>query len=157
MIVLGIDSAEVTGFAVVVRDPGQRERLVRHGTLPIRTAADVGAAVTELAAAAPDVVAIEAPFVRANPATGLALATLLGRWLQEWERRGARTTTVLASTWQIGLLAGFIDRRSDRAARKAAAQQWARATFGVNLPEDEADAAGIASWTLRRAFGGRAT
>lgn len=156
MIVLGIDSAELTGIAVVARLPGQRETLVRRATIPVRSAVDVGAAVAELASAAPDLVAIEAPFVRLNPATGLALATLLGRWLQEWERRGVRTTTVLASTWQSALLTGLIDRRSDRATRKAAAQRWARATFGVELPEDEADAAGIASWAIRRALGRRA-
>lgn len=109
MRVLGIDSAELTGFAVVAREPGGRECLQRHGTLTVRSSGDVEAAVAKLAAAGPDVVAIEAPFIRANVATGLSLATLLGRWLQEWERRGAPTVTVLASTWQIALLAGLID------------------------------------------------
>ncbi len=156
MTVLGLDSALRTGFAVVARDPGGRERLERHGTLTVRTAADVEAAVAELAAAGPDVVAVEAPFIRANAATGLTLATLLGRWLQEWERRGVPTVTVLASTWQIGLLAGLIDRCSDRAARKAAARRWALATYDAPLAEDEADAAGIAAWALRRRWARRA-
>jgi len=84
------------------------------------------------------------------------LATLLGRWLQEWERRGVPTVTVLASTWQIALLAGLIDRRSDRAARKAAAQRWALATYGAELGQDEADAAGIAAWGLRQRWTRRA-
>ena len=153
MTVLGIDSAELTGFALVSKGPGASERLLRHGTMHIRTAADVEAAVAEFAPHAPDVVAVEAPFVRANAATGLTLAVLLGRWLQEWERRGATAVTVLASTWQIALLTGLIDGRSKRDQRKRAARTWAQAAFGEDLSEDEADAACIASWALRQGRG----
>lgn len=150
MIVIGVDSAEHAGVAVVHRDH-QGERLRLTTTLEITTAADVESAVTRLTTYRPDLVAIEAPFVRMNPATALVLAVLMGRWLQEWERRGVATCTVLASVWQLGLLDGLISRRSDRACRKAAAKRWALATYGVELPEDEADAAGIAAWALRRA------
>lgn len=147
--VLGLDSAERTGFALIER-AGGRERLVRYGVLRIQGAGDVERAVNELALESPDLVAIEAPFVRANAATGLTLATLLGRWLQAWERLGTPTTTVLASGWRPVILAGLCDRRSDRATCKRAARTWAKASFGVELDEDEADATGIAAWALRR-------
>jgi len=149
MIVVGLDSAELTGYAVVAAGP--RERLTHHGTFTISGAADVEQAVATLAAMKPDLVAVEAPYVRLNAATGLTLAVLLGRWLQAWERRGVATATVLASTWQIQILGGLVDRRSDRATRKRAARLWTRSTFAVELGEDEADAAGIATWAARRA------
>jgi Holliday junction resolvasome RuvABC endonuclease subunit len=152
MIVVGIDSAELTGFGVVASGPGGRERLLRHGVFKIRTAADIERAVAELAGDRPDLVAIEAPFIGVNVTTGLTLATLLGRWLQAFESRGIPTTTVTASVWQIGVLAGLITVRSPRAARKAAARMWTAASYGVELGEDEADAAGIAAWALRRAL-----
>ena len=157
MRVLGLDSAERTGFALVVRPPGGRERLLRHGCVTVGTGRQVEAAVSELAVDGPDLVAIEAPFVKVNASTGLVLATLLGRWLQEWERRGVPTLTVLASTWQIAILAGLIERTSGREARKAAARRWTLALYGEELSEDEADAACIASWALRRGLvgGGR--
>lgn len=150
MTVVGVDSAEHAGIAVVHRD-AHGEHLRLSTTLTISSASDVESAVARLAVYAPDLVCIEAPFVRLNPATALGLATLMGRWLQAWERREVATTTVLASTWQIGLLEGLITRRSARAARKAAARRWALATFGADLPEDEADAACLATWALRRA------
>ena len=62
------------------------------------------------------------------------------------------TLTVTATVWQLEILSALIDHRSDRATRKLAARQCARATFGVELSEDEADAAGIATWALRRAL-----
>jgi Holliday junction resolvasome RuvABC endonuclease subunit len=156
VIVAGIDSAELTGFAVVVAEPGGRERLLRHGTLKIRKAADVERAVAELAGDRPDLVAIEAPFIGVNVTTGLTLATLLGRWLQSWETRGVPTTTATASVWQTGVLSGLITPCSNRAERKAACRTWCKATFsgetrGVNLTEDEADAIGLATFAVRRA------
>jgi len=154
-IFVGIDSAERSGVAVLRADRG-RERLIHHATLTVRNAGDVERAVGELATHSPVLVAVEAPYIRANAATGLTLAVLLGRWRQELERRAIPTTTVLASTWQQGVLAGLCDRSSDRAQRKRAARLWARSTFGVDLPEDEADAAGIAAWALRRAAIARA-
>jgi hypothetical protein len=152
VIVLGIDSAELTGFAVVTSGPGGRETLLRHGVFKIRAAADVEVAVVDLVGGTlPDLVAIEAPFIGQNVTTGLTLATLLGRWLQALEIRGVPTTTVTANVWQIGILTGLITQRSRRAERKAAACGWSKATFGVALSEDEADAAGIATWALRHA------
>jgi Holliday junction resolvasome RuvABC endonuclease subunit len=149
VIVCGIDSAETSGYAVV--EAGPRERLITHGTFVIRRGGDVEQAVAALTEHRPDVVAIEEPFIRANPHTGLALAVLLGRWLQGFERQGIATTRVLASTWQIAILSGLIDRTSNREQRKKAARTWARSVFAVDLSEDAADAAGIACWAARRA------
>jgi Holliday junction resolvasome RuvABC endonuclease subunit len=155
VIVVGIDSAlEKTGYAILEGESGGRARLVTSGIVCARTGADVAATVLELAAAGPDLIAIERPFVKSaerggNPATGLGLAVLLGRWLQAFEAVKIRTATVLASSWQPSVLA--IDRWTPRAARKAAAVRWARAALGVELSEDEADAGGIAAWALGRA------
>jgi Holliday junction resolvasome RuvABC endonuclease subunit len=150
VIVLGLDSAEHTGFAVVER-AGGAERLLRSGARPIRSAADVETAVAELAAGAPDVVAVEEPFVHPrNPATGLTLARLLGRWLQALEVRGLATVTVPASMWQPGILAG-VTRVTRSAERKRAAQALVRELFGVEAGEDEADAIAMAVWVARNA------
>lgn len=152
MIVIGLDSAEHTGFAVV-ESTGPRERLVQHGTFRVRRAGDVEQAVAALAPLRPDLVAIEGVYVAANAATALTLAILLGRWLQAWERRGIECTTVTAATWQPAILSGLIGQRSPREDRKRAAVIWASGTFGgVTLPEDEADAAGIATWAARQAL-----
>jgi Holliday junction resolvasome RuvABC endonuclease subunit len=155
--VLGIDSAELTGFAVVTRPSGGREELARSGVVTIRTAADVEAAVTDLTGRhAPDVVAIEEPFAhpKQGPVAGMALARLLGRWLQAFERRGCTCVTIPACMWQPAILggrSGLIGPRATRPERKAAAQTWVKATFGVELAEDEADAICMASYVLRSA------
>ena len=126
------------------------DRVIRRGTCFVAAYHDVERAADEVATFAPSLVAIEEPFVRVNPATGLYLARLLGRWLQAFERRGLPTATVLASTWQPVVLGTRITTRTPSAMRKAAAVAWARERFGVDLPEDEADAAGIAAWALAR-------
>ena len=151
MTVLGLDSAERTGYAVVVRDHGGRERLERHGTLTVRSAADVDAAASELAGAGPDVVAVEEPFIHPrNPATGLALARLLGRWLQAFEGRGFTVVTVPASMWQPATLPG-VTQRTRSAERKAAAVAFARERFNVEVGEDAADAIALAVFVARTA------
>jgi Holliday junction resolvasome RuvABC endonuclease subunit len=143
-VVIGVDSAERTGFAVLAD-----ARLVRHGVADIASAADVERTADLLALHRPDLVCVEAPFVRVNAATGLTLARLLGRWLQAFERRDIPTATVLASTWQPIVLVGRMTPRTKGPDRKLAAQAWALETFGLELPEDEADAAGIAAWAAR--------
>jgi Holliday junction resolvasome RuvABC endonuclease subunit len=153
VIVLGLDSAEATGYAVVERDAAG-ERLVRYGVVPARpahAAADVAAAVAELAAVGPDVVAVEEPFIHPrNPSTGLVLARLLGRWLQALEARGLTTVTVPASMWQPGVLPG-VTWATRSAERKAAAVAFARERFGVQATEDEADAIALAVYVARTA------
>lgn len=148
LVVVGIDSAELTGIAIL-----RGRRIVRRGLCRITGGVDIERAADEIADFRPNLVAIEAPFVRVNPQTGLTLAELLGRWRQALERRWIETTTVLASTWQPEVLAGRITSRSGRDARKAAAREWARETFGVELSEDVADAAAIAFWAQQRARG----
>jgi hypothetical protein len=152
MTVAGIDSAELSGIAVVARDRPGRERLVLSGVRRIRTAADVAAVVAELAAQAPDVVAIEEPFIHPRqPLAGLVLARLLGRWLQAFEGQGITCVTTPASLWQPAMLAGLMGPQALRAERKAAAQAWCRVTFGVVATEDQADAIAMATYVLRSA------
>jgi Holliday junction resolvasome RuvABC endonuclease subunit len=156
--VAGIDSAVgVCGWAVVERQPGAREHVVATGVFRnVRAPADVLNAAEALAAHAPDVVALEAPYVGKNPDSALVLAELLGAFRQELGRRGLHTTSVQASVWQMGILGGgrgggLICPSSPRAARKAAAQLWARAAFRLEGPltTDECDALGLAVWVLR--------
>lgn len=155
--VLAVDSAQRSGWAIVRHARG-RDRLLDHGIVNVRSAADVVQAVEVLASFPVDAIAIESPYIGVNAGTGLALAMLAGRWAQEFERRGVEVQGVLATVWQMGVLAGLISRHSGRDDRKRAAQLWARATFGAALAEDEADAAGLASFVARsRAFAGRCT
>jgi hypothetical protein len=150
--VLGLDVANSTGYALVAGDPGGTERLLRCGVMDARHGGDVARGVGALARLQPDLVAVETPYVGRSAGAALDLATLVGRWLQGWEMRTYPTVTVTASIWQLEILSGLLNQRSKRATRKQAARQWARATFGVELGEDEADAAGIATWALRRAL-----
>lgn len=150
MIVAGIDSAARTGIAIVSSD-GRRERLLWHAVREVHDAADIAELVAEVAERGVHLIAIESAYLGINPRTALALGERVGRWLQQIERTGGRATCVSPSIWQSGILLGLIAARSTRAVRKRAARQWARATFGVELGEDEADATGIATWAARRA------
>jgi Holliday junction resolvasome RuvABC endonuclease subunit len=156
VIVVGLDSAEQTGFAVVVRTDDGRELLDDHGTVTVHSAADVDATMEALALRRPDVVVVEEPFVHPrNPATGLTLARLLGRWLQAAEARGLTTLTVPASMWQPGILPG-VTQRTRSAARKQAARAFVRERFGLEVGEDEADAIAMAAYVARTATTGAA-
>jgi hypothetical protein len=149
--VLGIDSAELSGYAIVSRAASGAEELIRRGTLTVRSGADVDRAVADLTAGGPDVVAVEEPFVHPRrPGAGLVLARLLGRWLQVLEAGGFATVTVPASMWQTGILPG-VTHRTRSAERKAAAQAFALERFGVAVTEDEADAIALATWVARNA------
>jgi Holliday junction resolvasome RuvABC endonuclease subunit len=152
--VIGIDSAELSGFAAV--DVGEgRELLLHHATFPARSAADVEAVVAQVAEVGADLVAIEEPFVHPrNPSTGLVLARLLGRWLQAFEARGLTTATVPASMWQPRLLPG-VSYRTPSAARTAAPIEFVRQHFGVAAEEDAADAICLALWSARNATRGK--
>jgi Holliday junction resolvasome RuvABC endonuclease subunit len=151
VIVVGVDSAEFTGLAVVDRDSEGREHLEHHGRVRIHTGADVEVAVAMLAGYQPDVVAVEEPFVHPrNPATGLALARLLGRWLQALDGRGLTAVTVPASMWQPAVLAG-VTRQTRSAERKQAARTFVRQGFGIEVGEDEADAIALATFIARTA------
>jgi Holliday junction resolvasome RuvABC endonuclease subunit len=140
-IAVGVDSAELTGIVAI-----NRARIIYRESCTVSGWNDVERVADTVADLRPVVVAIEAPFVRLNTATGLTLARLIGRWLQAFERRGTSTTAVLASTWQPIVLAGRMTTTTPGPARKLAAIAWALETFGIELPGDEADAAGIAAW-----------
>jgi Holliday junction resolvasome RuvABC endonuclease subunit len=154
IVAAGLDPAATSGWAVV-EGQGDLLRLRAHGAVAIAKASDVERLVAEIAGAAPVlVVGIERPFVKpasrgGNPHSSLELAALFGRFSQAIEARGIETAPVLASTWQPKILG--VGRWSDRAARKRAAVAWARGTFAADLTEDEADAAAIATWAVRRA------
>lgn len=154
-IVLGIDSAfHRCGWALVERD-GTRERLIVYGVLRAVDADVVSEFAGKMATAGPtiDVVVIEDAYLDKNVDTLKALSRLVGRWQQAFEGLGLDTRLVMADVWQRGTLTGLITGKSVRETRKAAAVMWARATFGVVLGEDAADAAGLATWELRqRAF-----
>jgi hypothetical protein len=155
VIVLGVASAFAKcGWALVERED-TRERLVDHGTLRAVDADVVADFAGKIANGklSIDSVVIEDAFVDTNMPTTMSLCRLVGRWQQAFEVLGFETRTVLASVWQRGILTGFITGDTEREGRKKAAQLWARATFGVALPQDEADAAGISTWEIRqRAF-----
>lgn len=152
MIVVAVDSAELSGVAVLVREPGARERLVHSGVVRIRTAADVEAAVVQLAAHRPDVVAIEEPFIHPRqPLAGLVLARLLGRWLQAFEARAFTCVTIPAALWQPAILTGLMRPRATRPERKSAALVYVRSAFGLEATEDQADAICLGAYVLRTA------
>lgn len=151
MRVLGIDGATSTGWALVERQPGSREVVAETGRLRFkdRSAAEVVAAVEQLAAHKPDLCAFEGVYVGDNARTALTLAVLAGRFRQETERRGLETEVVMPGTWQLAILRGFIGIASNRAQRKQAAITWAKTAFGQELDSDRADALGLAVFTLR--------
>jgi Holliday junction resolvasome RuvABC endonuclease subunit len=157
IIVLGIDSAiSKCGWAVVERDGGH-ERLVAHGVLVAVDGEVVGDFAGRMAHGQRiDVVVIEDAYLDTNVDTVKKLSRLVGRWQQAFETLGLETTLVMGSVWQRQILSGLIGLTSPREARKKAAKLWARATFHEALGEDEADAAGLATWGARqRSFAAR--
>lgn len=152
MIALGIDCATRTGWALVERREG-RELLLGHGVLDLDEdmwesikgfAASVGA--RGLGIGAFDVVAIELPWLGKNVDTTIKLARLCGRFEQALGFVD-QVEVVRAVTWQSAILGRFGGKKRD--GLKKAARIWARAMFGVELSEDESDAAGIAVWAAR--------
>lgn len=155
MRVLRIHSAAQAALAVLERD-GDRDHLV-SGTSAAPKGADAERAVTAPGADRPAPVDVEVSQVSVNPATGLVLATLLGRRLQAWERIGLLTTAALPrTTWQSTILTGLWDRRWDRSPRKRVARlcTWTRSRSSW-LRTGPARR-GIATWTLPRALTSRA-
>lgn len=154
MRVAAIDSApELSGLAVLGRDPGGRERLLHHRAAPALTCDDVDLVVAELLSYAPDLVALEdAFFSPKEPSAGLVLARLLGRWMQVFETRGLTCVCIPAPMWRRGVLRGLLRPRAPRDECKRAAVTWARASFGVEVTHDEADAIGLGAYVLRNAI-----
>ena len=153
MIALGVDCATNAGWALVEQDKG-RDRLIECGVLDLgRPDAWNPVAWLELHCRTPkptpDIVAIELPYMGKNVHTLEVLARLCGRFEQAFEPTGARIEVVRASQWQSAILGRFGGKT--RAGLKLAAVAWAKGTFGVTLPSDAADAAGLACWALRTA------
>jgi Holliday junction resolvasome RuvABC endonuclease subunit len=149
----GIDAAARSGWAVV-EARGEVLRLRGHGAVEIATSGDVERLVAEIVAAAPVLVAVEAPYMKSterggNPDSSLKLAVLHGRFVQALGARGIASVGVQASSWQPQILR--VGPSWNRAMRKAASVAWARKTFDVELDHDTADAVAIAVWALRKA------
>ena len=94
---------------------------------------------------------LERPYLDRNVATMEVLARLLGAWEHSCAIRGLDVVLVRASEWQSAILRGLINQASKRAQRKRAARMWVKASFGVELGEDESDAVALAVWGLRMA------
>src|SRR5579862_2139046 len=150
MLILGIDSAETSGLALVERDAAGNERLHRHGAELVRSYHDIDRLAGEWTRdPQPHLVVVEEPFVHPRyPLAGLVLARLLGRWLQAFEGRGFATATVPASMWQTSMLPG-VTRWTRSELRKAAAVRWVRERYGAEVGEDAADAIVLATWVAR--------
>lgn len=152
---LGIDSAFARcGWALVER-AGDRERLIDHGTLKAVDADLVSDFAGKIANGklAVDSVVIEDAHIDKNIDTTKSLSRLVGRWQQAFEVLGFETRIVMADVWQRGILTGLITSKTELEGRRKASQLWAKATLGVVLASEEADAAGLATWEVRqRAF-----
>jgi hypothetical protein len=152
VIVLGIDSATTAGWAVV-----DGERLIEYGTVDARDPIRVWQLAGHLVVAhAPALAVIEDSYLgrgaHANVATAKLLSRLIGRWEMALAARGVRAELVLPQAWQTATLAGFLPPgRVKRDDRKRAAAAWAKATYGVTITGDAADAVGLATYASRRA------
>ncbi len=148
MIVLGIDAAASSGWAIVDASGG-RPQLLDYGiakcsdyrTLP----AVVGVAITAGVASA----AIEVPYVDKNIDTAIKLGFVVGRWMQELDRAALSYGTFQAQSWQHFILAGLVTPQSTREARKRAAISWVEITYRVRVPSDSADAICLATWRAK--------
>lgn len=149
VIALGIDAATNTGYGLVRRDRGE-EKLIAHGELDFaRFPAKWELAETLVRLARdwrPDVVAIELPYMHKNAHTLEVLARFCGRFEQALEPTGAQVLVVRANQWQPKMLGTC---RMKRDALKKLAVVWCRSNFGLDLPEDAADAAMLAVYALR--------
>lgn len=142
---LGIDVATSCGWAIVDISERGLPVLPRSGVmiLDVRLASQV----KELASFAQhpwrvDVVGLEEPYLGNNPHALKVLARLIGRFEQAFGVVGIETVLVPAQTWQTAVLGSFGGKK--REDRKKAARIWAKAMFGRDLPQDAADAAGLA-------------
>jgi Holliday junction resolvasome RuvABC endonuclease subunit len=157
MLAIGIDCATRTGWAVVESVCG-REHPLEHGIVDASklTPAELCQAmdrVLNLSACNGHndvVVALELPFLDKNPHVLEVLARLCGQWEHACAMRGLDAVLVRASRWQPAILTGLIDTHSKREQRKRAARMWCKATYGVDLSDDESDAAAIATWACRQ-------
>ena len=147
---LGVDVATRAGWSIVQADGGH-ESVIEHGIVspgepPI--CQQIERVVSH--ARGVDLVVLERPYLDRNVATMEVLARLLGAWEHACACRGLDVVLVRASQWQSAILRGLINQASKREQRKRAARMWCRATFGLDLEDDEADGLAIATWACRQ-------
>jgi hypothetical protein len=151
-IVLGVSSAfKRTGWALVERD-GPKERLIAHGTLDAVDHEVVSEFAGKMATGklAIDTVVIEDVYLGDNVDGLKALCRLVGRWQQAFEGLGLETRLLMKDVWQRGVLAGLVSSGSPRESRRKAVSLWAKATFAEALGSEQGDAAGLATFEIRR-------
>lgn len=80
----------------------------------------------------------------ANRQVAMKLAEARGMWRYALGIYGPKVQTVLPSVWQHAMLS--IGPRAKRDERKAASVAWAKARYGVDMGDDEADACAMVEW-----------
>lgn len=146
MIILGIDSASVSGWCLLDGD-----RVLKFGTVNAREPMRIDAlAALVNSIARPALAVIEDSYLGENVNTVKVLSRIQGRWEQAFATRGIPSELVMADTWQKAILTGLISRKSKSEERKRAAAIWVKATYGLTVPEDVADAIGLATHVARR-------
>ena len=145
MKLLALDSATTTGWASL-----DGERLTGHGVVDAGDLLRLDAfASIACRTDRPDLVVIEDNFVmrgpKANPNTMKILSRIVGAWQLAFAVRGVPTEVVLPGVWQKGVLGQLT-----KGGTKRAAALWVRATFGIVVSEDAADAIGLGTWVARR-------
>jgi len=140
-IVLGLDVAATTGYALIRQTP-TGPKVLAYGAAPARTAADVQNALTMALAVLGDErparCAIEAGYCGPNVRTGLQLAELRGRFRQLLELAGVECELIAPSAWRKTQL--VTPPKSKRAELKRAARAAVKERFGIEATADEADA-----------------
>lgn len=151
-IVLGIASAfRRTGWALVEHE-GTGERLIAYGALDAVDHEVVSEFAGKMATGklTIDMVVIKDAYLGEHVDTLKSLCRLMGRWQQAFESLGIETRLLMEDVWQRGVLTGLISSGSIQDARRKAVQVWAKENFAVALGSDEGDAAGLATFEIRR-------
>jgi len=144
----GVDVAKKCGWSLLAVPLRGRIELVDCGVSNIgvgstwRAVQDIVGHLQLPGSSGPLIVGLEEPYLDKSPQTLKVLAGYVGRFEQELGRSSISTTLVTAQAWQTAVLGTFGGVR--REARKKACRLWAKATFGRDIPEDAADATGLA-------------
>lgn len=151
MIVLGLDAAATTGYALVEVPQAGRERLIEAGKIIVRGPYDVHSFLTTHYRGI-SLVAIEDPYLaqHGNVATLKSLCRIAAWWEMAYTLQPVPCKLMMADRWQMGLLRGLIKPGSPRVARKRAAWTWVKAWLKIELSEDACDAACLAVWAGRQ-------
>ena len=150
MLAIGADIASRTGWGVV-ESTGGHETALEHGIVDVAMDTPLWEQIDRVLDKGRHVavVALEMPWLGDNPHTLEVLARLTGQWEHACSMRGLEYVLVRPGQWQPAILTGLIDTHSKREQRNRAARMWCRATFGLDLEDDEADGLAIATWACR--------